>query len=163
MTYSAVTHSNYARFGRDLTPLFAINFGALSEAVRVRARTLLQHTVHQNQGPRNFKIHQARLEFYDRSFQYRIVPRINNSISKPEKTHACVRRHRPRRFWFLRFSIQHSCHFIRYTLSPAHHKNHGIITRAECVRNYYGILCIYISLSIEKSHTSVFINHCDFL
>lgn len=83
LTYSAVIHSNYARFGRDLTPLFAINFGALSEAVRA------PHGPHQNGGSRNFKFHQARLEFYDRSSQYRIAPRINNSISKSEKTFAC--------------------------------------------------------------------------
>lgn len=110
LTYSAVTHSNYARFGRDLTPLFAINFGVLSEAVRAPHGPPKE--------PRNFKIHQARLEFYDRSSQYRIAPGINNSISKPEKTFACSSLSTTSSFLVSPLFHTTSCHlFIRYVPS----------------------------------------------
>lgn len=78
----------------------------------------------------NFKLHQARFEFYDRSSQYRTVARINNSVSKPlgEDIRPFVNIGADSRLvsGFSAFP----CHFER-THRPVHHKDHRIIMRME--------------------------------
>lgn len=142
LTYSAVTHSNYAQFGRDLAPLFAINFKVLSETVRAPHGP-------SNGRPRNFKIHQARLGFYDRPSQYRTVAGINNSISKSFRENVRLLANDVATLFcsFLCLFIQ--CHFKR-ACHFTYHKNRRIITWTERRKKMYGIL-FFVSRKVTSA------------